>query len=201
MDVGRQANRCNPYWQRLSEDSPGVWRMSLGRTASPPVTLAKPVSDWAITPPSPALCGVFRFYLRTSLPRHSPVSRSYRPFFSKPPDFAILVQVFNRPSGAGFRVVRAGFVLAYVLGSAELRTASSGNDWSKSGTCQRASACFSANAVIEPVAKLGQQCAGHLKYGQSYVISRCRRDRRLVASRPCFQCAIGWKPESSKYLP
>ena len=37
---------------------------------SPPEHLAKPVSDWAITPPSPALCGVFRLYLLTS---HHPI--------------------------------------------------------------------------------------------------------------------------------
>jgi hypothetical protein len=45
----------------------------------------------------------------------SPFSLSYRPFFSKPPDFVILVLIFNRPIGAGFRAVSAEFVMEFVL--------------------------------------------------------------------------------------
>ena len=101
-----------------------------------------------MTPPSPALCGVFRFYLRTSLLHAYPVSRSYCLFFSKPPDFVNLVQLFNRPSGKGFRAVWGEFVLVYFLGSKGMRTRITGNGKSTSGTGQRVWACFSADAGL-----------------------------------------------------
>ncbi len=72
------------------------------QTPFPPITLAKPVSDWTMTPPSPAPCGVFRLYLLTSLPRVLRFLLSYRPFFSKPVDYGVLGTGFQSPIWRGF---------------------------------------------------------------------------------------------------
>jgi hypothetical protein len=59
---------------------------------------------------------VFRFYLLTAFHSDFFFFGSYGPEFSKPPDCGVLVQIFNRQSGVGFRVVVAEFVVAYEQG-------------------------------------------------------------------------------------
>ena len=58
------------------------------------------------------------FWLNQSLTGRYP-HRAPRPagFSFLPPDFAILVQVFNRPSCAAFRVATVTIVLVYLMGS------------------------------------------------------------------------------------
>ena len=60
---------------------------------------------------------------------------------------------------------------------------------------------ISANAVIGPVAKLGQQCAGHLKYGRSNVKVGAGGTGGLSRPAPAFSARLAGNLGSSKYLP
>jgi hypothetical protein len=68
-----------------------------------------------MTPPSPALCGVFRFYLLTSPPPFSEFCVLTGRFSRNLLTSGVSVQIFNRPIGGVFRSVREEFVLAYDL--------------------------------------------------------------------------------------